>query len=129
MKPEDLKVRDRVDRRVGAVTTTGTVLGVSTEHDAVWIKWDGAGYPTSHDLTALAQQITPSRGMPPVLLEPYHLKRIGKAASETPYDYGSFPTRESALEYAKRWVGEFVSGAVTLDQFYIVDMSHREWLV
>jgi len=126
VKSEDLNVGGRVDRKVGANTLTGTVLGVSTEHDAMWIKWDNAGLPSSHDLTDLARQLTPHRGDPPVTHEPYHLKRVGKP-SEAPYSYGSFPTKEAAIAHAGNVVRRSLNSK--LDQFYIVDMSHREWLV
>lgn len=128
MKPEDIKVGGRVERKLGA-THTGTVLGVSTEHDAMWIKWDNAALPSSHDLTDLARQLTPHRGDPPVTHEPYHLKRVGKLPSEAPYSYGSFPTKEAAIAHAGTHVVRRRSLNLTLDQFYIVDMSHREWLV
>lgn len=138
MKPEDIKVGGRVERKLGA-THTGTVLGVSTEHDAMWIKWDGAALPSSHDLTDLARQLTPHRGDPPATYEPYHLKRVGRP-SEAPYSYGSFPTKEAAFAHAGRVVRRSLDPATSplrrggpqplkLDQFYIVDASHSEWLV
>ena len=34
-----------------------------------------------------------------------------------------------AVGAAGATVSDSTSGAVTLDQFYIIDMSHREWLV
>lgn len=138
MKPEDIKVGGRVERKLGA-THTGTVLGVSTEHDAMWIKWDGAALPSSHDLTDLARQLTPHRGDPPATYEPYHLKRVGKP-SEAPYSHGSFPTKEAAIAHAGCVVRRSLDPATSplrrggpqplkLDQFYIVDASHSEWLV